>query len=200
MHRTNSVVGNQVRMLVVLVAAMATLAVAVPTVAHAYAFHGCRWGNTFGQPFTDNTAITYRFNSVGSNYVDAFNQAQYAWDTKPVPGYFTPTTSSPHIEVFDDQYSQSWYALTTWVCNNGTYLILIDVEFNKRLMSSLSANKKALVAMHELGHTYGLAHVSNGCANQQIGPAVMKPDATTGNPCGGSPPYADDVNGVNARY
>lgn len=164
--------------------------------AEGFAFSGCKWGGTFG----DNSALKYRFSSVTTGWVTAFNQGQYAWDVKPVPGYFTETTSTTSMNILVRDYSMSadTWGLTTTPCSGGTYSNNVTVDFNST--ASLAAGSMKLVVMHELGHSYGLAHVSNGCSDQRIGPAIMQPDATVLNQCGGSPPYADDVNGVNARY
>ncbi len=71
--------------------------------AEAFAFRGCKWGGTFG----NSSALTYRFSSVTSGWVTAFNQGQYAWDTKPVPGYFAETTSTTNMNILVRDYSMS---------------------------------------------------------------------------------------------
>ncbi len=165
--------------------------------ASAYAFLNCRWGGTFNA----NSAINYRYSDVTSGYRTAFEQGQYAWDTKAVPGYFNPTTATTQqLLIIDNSYADGWYAYTSYTCTSGTFSSSQTVKFNERTMAVLPAYSKALVTMHELGHTYGLTHVSNTCSDTRIGPSVMVGDSTTGSPCGGSPPYADDINGVNAIY
>ena len=47
--------------------------------------------------------------------------------------------------------------------------------------------------MHEIGHAYGLSHVSAGCR-------LMREDRITVNNCGLPMPTSDDVDGVIARY
>lgn len=172
----------------------ATLVTAAPS--QAFAFRGCKWGGTFGS----SSALKYHFSSVTSGWVTAFNQGQYAWDTKAVPGYFVETTSSTTMNLLVRDYSMAAdvWGYTSMPCSGGTYSDNLTVDFNST--AALAAGSMKLVAIHELGHAYGLGHVSNGCTDQHIGPAVMKSDATVLDPCGGNPPYADDVNGVNALY
>ena len=55
-----------------------------------------------------------------------------------------------------------------------------------------SVSKKN-TAMHEIGHAYGLSHVSAGCR-------LMREDRITVNTCGLPLPTSDDVDGVIARY
>lgn len=164
--------------------------------SHAYAFRGCKWGGSFGS----SSILKYHYSSVTSAWITAFNQGQYAWDTKSVPGSFGETTSSTSMNLLVRDYSMSSdaWGLASSPCTGGTYSNNLTVDFNSS--ASLAAASKKLVVIHELGHAYGLGHVSNSCSDQHVGPAIMKSDATVLNQCGGSPPYADDVNGVNALY
>ena len=50
---------------------------------------------------------------------------------------------------------------------------------------------------HELGHAYGLNHSGLTCAAP--GPSVMV-QGEGKFACGGTPPWAEDVNGVTDRY
>ena len=162
----------------------------------AYTFIGCKWGGSFGA----SSSITYHFSSLSSTWVTAFNQGQYAWDTKPVPGTFVPTSSTTTMNLLVRDYSMDLdaYGTTFYSCSGGTFSNNQTMDFNST--AQLTGLSMSLVAMHELGHSYGLGHALNGCSDQHIGPAIMQPEATVNHKCGGSPPYADDVNGVNARY
>ena len=101
-----------------------------PRSADAYTFIGCKWGGTFG----NNSSITYHFSSVSSAWVTAFNQGQYAWDTKPVPGTFVQTSSSTTMNLLVRDYSMSLdvYGTTHYTCAGGTFSNDQTVDFNTR--------------------------------------------------------------------
>ncbi len=179
-------------LLAAVASAVFTLVVLVftPGIASAYATHGCAYDSNSISP------ISYRFFSVNSAYETAFSDAEAAWDATSAPGYFSEQSSSwdPEINVIDGEYSGSWWAQTVWTCDSDdTYGgNEVEIKFDTGDMASLNANKKKLVAEHEIGHAYGLDHVSSGCH-------VMK-QGTYKFTCTGSLPSSDDVSGVDAIY
>jgi hypothetical protein len=89
-------------------------------------------------------------------------------------------------------------------CDSGSgqtwYDERVEIRFNTRATGGLSTTEKKLVAIHELGHAYGLAHSSLGCG--AIYEPVMRSDPTwvmdnCGNP---NAPYSNDVYGVTIIY
>lgn len=64
-------------------------------------------------------------------------------------------------------------------------------------MSGLSSYQKKLVAEHEIGHAYGLTHVTATC--DSAAKAVMSQGSIKFS-CVGTPRWPDDVSGVNAKY
>lgn len=172
------------------VGALAGLALVVMAAApaSAYAIHGCEYDNNSINP------ISYRFFSVNAAYEAAFTGAQAAWDGTSAPGYFSEQSCSwdPEINVTDGVYSGTWWAQASWGCNGGLYSgNEVNIKFDTNDMSGLSANEKKIVAMHEIGHAYGLGHMQSGCHVMRQGTYKFT--------CGAMP-SSDDVAGVHAIY
>ena len=59
-------------------------------------------------------------------------------------------------------------------------------------MDNHGSVSKKNTAMHEIGHAYGLSHISAGCRLMRASDII--------NTCGATFPTSDDVDGVIARY
>lgn len=128
---------------------------------------------------------------------NAFQGAQAEWDQTSSPGYFGESTTSfdPEIPVHDGSYSGSYWAQVGWSCDSdGTYSgnEVSYLRFDTSDMSGLTTSQREKVAMHELGHTYGLGHVTSSYCR------VME-QGTDKFSCSNLPD-SDAVNGVNALY
>lgn len=185
------------RSVIALSGALALLVASVvlhPQPAKAYA-HLC------GKFMGSDPAISYRYYSVTDAYATAFGGAQSDWDSTSAPGYFSyqPTNDDPMINVHDGAYSWThWAEMDPGSCVVGLWSYNeVTIRFNTREMAGLSAREKKIVAVHELGHAYGLAHTSLTCSSP--GPSVMR-QGTAKFSCAGTAPWADDVNGVRAKY
>jgi len=166
--------------------------------AEASVMNGCKYPGT-------NPTIQYRYYSVASAYRTANYQARLAWNATSAPGSFAYTNGSdPEIKVYDGWYGEDNNAWVAGGCDSGYfkpwYNDLTKLFYNRSNMDSMSANRKKLTAIHELGHTYGLAH--DGSVNCWWAKAVMYSDAGwVANTCGDwNAPYPDDVTGVGYIY
>lgn len=163
-----------------------------------YTFRGCKYDADSIDP------IQYRFFSVGSAYETAFKEAENAWDGTLSPGYFDEHSMSldPEINVLDEDRIEedtfAW-AFTTGDPDDGPHCAddgthkgnEVSITFNTTIMDSVSAHKKKMVAIHELGHAYGLGHVITECRVMRSSEEIFT--------CG-TLPSDDDVDGVIALY
>ena len=161
-----------------------------------YAFTGCRYDPDSIDP------ISYRFFGVGSEYQTAFRDAETVWDRTSASGYFSEhhTSLDPEINVTDSSLPYTWGGKVTGHCSKAAGATFgnytgneVELQFNTRVLDSYTSHNKKLVAMHEIGHAYGLDHVSSGCR-------LMRHRLDQYNSCGVAMPSADDVAGVNAIY
>ena len=173
-------------------AVLATFANTAKAADPQWTHHGCRYDPDSISP------ISYRFYAVDDRYETAFKAAEAKWDTTAAPGHFQEQdwTDDPEIDVLDGFYAGSWNGIMRGSCPSNTGLWTrdeVEIEFNRRLMDNHGSVSKKNTAMHEIGHAYGLSHVSAGCR-------LMREDRITINTCGLPMPTSDDVDGVTARY
>ncbi|WP_425466899.1 matrixin family metalloprotease [Rarobacter faecitabidus] len=119
------------------------------------------------------------------------------WNNTSAPGYFAEhsTSADPEVNVTDGSYNKDAYAWVAFSCkSNGTYTGgEVDLVINNQHSNGLTTLKRRAVTSHELGHAYGLGHVSTGCR-------IMRSDIGFLTDCSMSSPQTDDVSGVTARY
>jgi hypothetical protein len=161
---------------------------ATATTAVAYTLLGCAFDSSSINP------IEYRFYSISDSDVETgVGTAEVLWDATSAPGFFYEcTTCSDHdINITDDYYAGSFYAQVAYSCDgDDTYTSNeVDMQFNTQY--NLNADQNEVIAMHEMGHAYGLDHVAGSCH------AMTVPIRWT---CSPDRPSNDDVNGVDYIY
>ena len=138
--------------------------------------------------------ITYKFYSVQSDVKTAFRTGEQVWDGTSAPGYFSEGGGlDPEINVIDRYRVVEWAGETRGQCGSSGIWDgnEVEIEFNNVEFARFTTYQKKIIAMHEIGHAYGLYHVYSGCH-------LMKQGADKFT-CG-TMPSTDDVNGVTAIY
>lgn len=141
-------------------------------------------------------SIGYEFNSVSTSNQTAFTSAQSWWDADTNPdSYLVTTFGDANIEVYDvNDPTESLWAWWGASCTGGYFTSHEgSITFNDATIPS-GSYQKAVVATHEIGHTYGLAHVSMTCGGT---PQVMEQGSDKFS-CSGNPPWPNDVDGWEA--
>lgn len=168
----------------------ALVGVGFTTSAFAYITTGCKYSPGSIDP------ISFRFFAVAdSSYIDATKHGASAWNATSAPGYFEEHSSSldPEVNVTDDSYPlDTSFAWVYFTCSGGEYAgNEVNFVWNSYTASSRTVSQKQRIGTHELGHAYGLDHVSTLCR-------IMRLDVGYMTDCTITTPATDDVNGAIA--
>ncbi len=167
------------------------LGVTSASAAQAYKTAGCRYKTDSINP------ISYRFFSVSKTNESSTKYGATAWNDTSAPGYFKEQSNSldPEVNITDDPFpKENAYAWVASSCNKGFYRgNEVNLVWNTSLISTRTKTQKKRIATHELGHAYGLGHVTKGCH-------IMRVDIGYLADCNRTTPSTDDIKGVKSLY
>lgn len=157
----------------------------VPTSAQAYTVTGCKWGNT-------GLRIDYR--DVQGVYRTAFNNARGDYNTKTNMTTAAVDMSGMSFTAYVTNFGNTGYdGISHWSCVLGTTLSA-DVNLNSySVPTTANANLIKVLWEHELGHGFGLNHVSSTSH-------VMFTSARSAFNAGITTLTADEISGINYLY
>lgn len=159
--------------------------------AHAYEVNGCKYGGT-------NPTIRYQLVSMGAGWTTAFQVGQAAWDATSAPGFFTQVyDASRNLQAEDADYSFGAPAQQYGLCVGGIWRDNLSfIQFDTSYLAGYSSYQEEVVAIHEIGHAYGLAHETYTTCT--IPSVMVYALAFICAPF--DPPWVDDVAGVQHIY
>lgn len=159
------------------------LGVAVP--AGAYTTTGCKW---------PSTNITIRQNLVNGNFRTALGQARANYDNSTDLSVSLTDNSGPTFTAVNSNYGATgWEGQNSWVCGFGV-TTSSQARLNQYYLSGLEPIARLKVVwLHELGHGFGLNHVSTVTR-------VMYTSASAAYNAGIYGLTSDEINGINALY
>ncbi len=172
------------------ISAVATLAIAAGVLvaatlpAEAYATNGCTWSSA---------TLNVRNQMPSGTYSTVAVDSISAWSTSTDVN-LSPTTSTSaawSIKTYD-QGANGYSGYSYWTCLLG-HFTNAQATLNPYYTDGYSTSKKRAVAVHELGHTLGLAHAS-GAVIMNSCPGCMWDSYAFWTP------RTDDRNGINALY
>lgn len=139
-----------------------------------------------------STGTTYLQRGPATTYdTTAYSDAISAWNYSPAYIVFT---SNPGMVYATDAYN-SGTSLDGWTNygSSNNYFTWANTYLNYYYTVNYPPEKIQGIAVHELGHSVGLAHAS-GCV------IMVASSYTRWNICGIDTPQTDDDNGIDALY
>lgn len=158
--------------------------------------------NTTGGYFYTKTPKVFYRSTVTSSMLAYVKNGILAWNngssTTGATVSTTTSSSAANVTVSAGAYGSTGWAGYTWRYNSSGTEVTVDryasayIGLNTSFLSSSSSNWK-LVAMHEMGHVFGLAHTNSIST-------VMRTSYSTLIGTGLTAPTSADYNGVKIAY
>lgn len=155
--------------------------------ASAYVLEGQKWNGTPNSGCCAYIHVNYQGNMLPGDR-GGWDNAVAAWTSSPANIILQKLPGNLNVSDYNNPSdTRDGYTLAHW---SGRYFTTSNSYLNGHFTNNYTAAQIEAVAVHELGHAMGLAHVPT-CAG------IMYHVSTA---CPPSTPHQDDINGINALY
>ena len=183
---------------------LASLLVATSQPAQAFNYIGCKWSGTSAKFYvTNNDAPDTNFNNARDDWNTRTNQFTLIRTTTAADRDFKARTSNLGVTGWSGKWHKDGNTGATPSCSGGKWVSKDGVVTVNNFYNSGSSQNRRGVAVHEFGHTLGLAHndLTQACGGAQGYISIMYfSDDRFNGPCAIFVPSNDDLMGIDQFY